>query len=106
MSDRAMAAPDGPTPTNNDTAADAPTTDSRRDFLRFASALTLMVPGLGLAVAACNDQGSRGEHTGQAPGPATPPHPSASNPDSKLDTALTPAGATAGSAATDRKRDV
>lgn len=100
MSDRAMAAPDGPTPTSNDAVADVPTTDSRRDFLRFASALTLMIPGLGLAVAACNDQGGQGAHTGQVPGSATPPpHPSTLNPDSKLDTGLTPTGAAAGSAA-------
>lgn len=100
MSESASATPDGPTPTGNDAPPEGRGTDSRRDFLRFASALTLTIPGLGLAVAACNDQGGKGGRPGQAAGStAAPTHPSLSNPDSKLDTALPPTGAGAGSAA-------
>jgi len=60
--------------------------DSRRDFLRHATALTLAIPGLGLVLTEC-----------RAPGGAAPPAarqtPGVPNPDSRLDTALAPAAA-------------
>ncbi|MGB7211144.1 MAG: multicopper oxidase domain-containing protein [Gemmatimonadales bacterium] len=62
-------------------------TDTRREFLRVASAFTLSIPALGLAVAACVEPRQQGGTKGQRP--ATP---SVSNPDSKLDTGLVPGG--------------
>lgn len=68
------------------------TLESRREFLRYASTLTLMIPGLGIALAACaeprgEDSGAAGRRTGARQPPAV------ANPDSKLDTAIAPASA-------------
>lgn len=80
-------------PTSNTPADDIPTTtdgtqhggvtDTRREFLRVASALTLSIPALGLAVAACAEP----HHEGGTPN-QRPKAPATANPDSKLDSGL------------------
>lgn len=76
---------DGPLSTDPGAADDSPALGSRRNFLRRASALTLTIPGLGLALSACT--GSEGDGAPSRPAPGGVP-----NADSKLDTALPPAG--------------
>jgi nitrite reductase (NO-forming) len=67
--------------------------NTRRDFLRQASTLTLAIPGLGLALSACAESDGGGTATKQVPesGQARPIG-GVPNADSKLDTALPPAG--------------
>lgn len=65
-------------------------TDTRREFLRRASALTLSIPALGLAVAACAEP----QHQAGTPGRRAAA-PAVSNPDSKLDSGLATTGGTA-----------
>ncbi|HEY6808131.1 MAG TPA: multicopper oxidase domain-containing protein [Gemmatimonadales bacterium] len=67
--------------------------ESRRNFLRRASALTLTIPGLGIVLTACGDgERERTARQTREPGGAAKV-PAVSNPDSKLDTAAAPAGA-------------
>jgi len=65
--------------------------ESRREFLRHASTLTLTIPGLGLVLAACAAPDDRARRApGNGAGGQTPAVP---NPDSRLDTSLPAAGA-------------
>ncbi|MGH7532747.1 MAG: multicopper oxidase domain-containing protein, partial [Gemmatimonadales bacterium] len=83
MDDIASVTPDGDSSARSDGATIGAATDTRREFLRMASALTLSIPALGMAVAACAEPQHPAGAAGQRPAP-----PTVSNPDSKLDSGL------------------